>query len=67
MAEIIINDYRYWNAFYWNRNCLTQFLIDKSNWPDANKWNKYNYDFLFFCGNKNNLSFSEIENLVTYI
>ena len=46
-------------------NCLTQFLITKSNDVDAKKWNKYNYDFLFFCGNKNNLSFPEIENLVT--
>jgi hypothetical protein len=32
---------------------------------DVKKWNNYNYDFLFFVGNKNNLTFSEIENLVT--
>ena len=46
-------------------NCLTHFLIKKSNTPDAKKWNSYSYDFLFFVGNKNNLTFDEIENLVT--
>ena len=46
-------------------NCLTHFLIKKSDTPDAKKWNSYSYDFLFFVGNKNNLTFDEIENLVT--
>ena len=64
-AEILISDYRFSMPSIGIENCLTQFLITKSNDVDAKKWNKYNYDFLFFCGNKNNLSFPEIENLVT--
>ena len=46
-------------------NCLTHFLVSKSGELDSKKWNDYSYDFLFFVGNKNNLTFSEIENLVT--
>lgn len=64
-GEILINDYRFSMPSIGIENCLTQFLITKSSESDSNKWNSYNYDFLFFCGNKNNLTFSEIENLVT--
>jgi hypothetical protein len=44
--------------------CITEFLIQKSEEPGSNVYNSYNYDFSFFIGNKNNLNFSEIENLI---
>jgi hypothetical protein len=46
-------------------NCLTSFLMEKSTQVGGKKYASYNYDFLFFIGNKNHLSFSEIENLIT--
>jgi hypothetical protein len=46
-------------------NCLTQFLVSKSVDKNAEIWNDYTYDFLFFLCGVNNLNFSEIENLVT--
>lgn len=45
-------------------NCLTNFLIKKSNLPNASQYNNYHYDFTYFLGNKNKVSFNEIENLV---
>jgi len=45
-------------------NSLTNFLIVKSNQEDAFNYNKYNYDFTYFVGDKNNLKFKEIENLI---
>ena len=64
-AEIIIDDYRFSMPSIGIENCLTHFLVSKSGELDSKKWNDYSYDFLFFVGNKNNLTFSEIENLVT--
>ena len=62
---ILINEYKFSMPSIGIENCLTHFLIKKSDTPDAKKWNSYSYDFLFFVGNKNNLTFDEIENLVT--
>lgn len=45
-------------------NCLTNFLIQKSNLPNNLHYNDYNYDFTYFLGNKNSVSFDEVENLV---
>lgn len=64
-GEIIISDYRFSMPSIGVENCLTNFLIDKSPDKNSNKWNNYSYDFLFFTCNKNNLTFNEIENLVT--
>lgn len=64
-GEIVIDDYRFSMPSIGIENCLTNFLVLKSDDKDAKKWNAYNYDFLFFVGNKNNLTFNEIENLVT--
>jgi hypothetical protein len=64
-GEIVIDNYRFSMPSIGIENCLTNFLVLKSDDVDAKKWNSYNYDFLFFVGNKNNLTFSEIENLVT--
>jgi len=46
-------------------NCLSQFLLSKSNKEDSESFTNYSYDFLFFLGVKNTLTFSEIENLIT--
>jgi hypothetical protein len=64
-AEIILDDYKFSMPSIGIENCLTNFLLSKYGDKDVKKWNNYNYDFLFFVGNKNNLTFSEIENLVT--
>jgi hypothetical protein len=64
-GEIEVDGYKFSMPSIGIENCLTQFLINKSSDKDAAKWNDYNYDFLFFMGGRNNLSFSEIENLVT--
>lgn len=64
-AEIIMSGYKVSMPSIGIENCLTQFLVNRSFDKDAKKWNDYSYDFLFFCGNKNYLSDSEIENLVT--
>jgi hypothetical protein len=63
--EILIDDYKFSLPSIGIENCLTNFLSTKSNDVDYMKWNNYNYDFLFFVNNKNNLNYSEIENLVT--
>lgn len=46
-------------------NSLTQYLLSISNNVGSDKYNDYSYDFLFFLGKKNNLTFEEIENLIT--
>lgn len=46
-------------------NCLTNFLISKSNDPNAHLYNNYFYDFTHFLEvGKNSITFDEIENLV---
>lgn len=63
--QINIDGYKFSWPTIGVENCLTQFLLDKSFKSDSKAWNNYNYDFIFFLGNKNNLTFEEIENLVT--
>lgn len=45
-------------------NSLTQFLLSKSSLSDSSLYNAYSYDFLYFLGNKNTLTFDEIDNLI---
>jgi len=45
-------------------NCITNYLISKSDEHDAIKYNDYSYDFIFFLGNKRSITFNEIENLI---
>lgn len=45
-------------------NCLTNFLIDKSYSTNATRFNEYNYDFTYFMGNKDRMTFEEIDNLI---
>lgn len=62
--EFIIEDYRFCLPSIGLENCLTNFLISKSNEPNAIRYNKLNYDFIFFLGDKRKISFSEIDNLI---
>jgi hypothetical protein len=64
-AEILIDGYRFSMPSIGLESSLISFLMNKTNIADANVWNNYSYDFLFFCGNKKSLTISEIENLVT--
>lgn len=62
--EIKINGYKYTLPSIGVENCLTNFLISKSTAPDAVKYNSLNYNFTYFLNHRNQISFSEIENLI---
>lgn len=59
-----INGYRFTLPSIGVENSLTNFLISKSSDPEAEKYNDYSYSFTYFVGNKEFLTFDEIENLV---
>jgi len=59
-----INGYKYSLPSISIENCLTEFLYYKSFEENPNQWNKYNYDFIFFLGKREFLTFDEIENLI---
>lgn len=59
-----IDDYKFTLPSIGIENCLTNFLISKSNQPDAIRYNKFNYDFTYFLADKKKISFSEIDNLI---
>lgn len=60
----LIDGYKYTLPTIGVENCLTNFLISKSFDSDAIKYNNFNYLFTYFLGQRNNISFSEIENLI---
>ena len=62
--EIKIDGYKYTLPTIGVENCLTNFLITKSILPDSEKYNSLNYNFTYFLGQKNKISFGEIENLI---
>lgn len=62
--EIVVDGYRVSLPSIGIEDSLTRYLISKVDHPDADKWNHYSYDFLYFLGNKNRLTFGEIENLI---
>jgi hypothetical protein len=62
--EFVIDGFRYSVPCIGVENSLTHFLISKSGEPNAEAYNKYSYDFLYFLGHKSTLSFSEIDNLI---
>lgn len=62
--EFIIDGFRYSLPCIGVENSLTHFLISKSDDPNAKEYNDYSYDFLYFLGHKNKLSYSEIDNLI---
>jgi hypothetical protein len=59
-----INGYKYTLPSIGVENSLTNFLIIKSSEIDSFNYNNYTYDFTHFVGDKNNLKFKEIENLI---
>lgn len=59
-----IDGYKYTIPTIGVENCLTNFLISKSYEPDAIKYNYLSYDFTYFLGDKNVITFSEIDNLI---
>jgi hypothetical protein len=62
--QFVIDGYQFTLPSIGVENCLTNFLINKNNRPDSSKYNNYNYDFTYFLGDKNKVTFSEIENLI---
>jgi hypothetical protein len=59
-----LNGYKYSLPSLGIENSLTNFLINKSIDPEAAKYKTLNYNFTYFLGHKNNVSYSEIENLI---
>lgn len=62
--EFVINGFRYSLPCIGVENSLTNFLVSKSCEENAEVYNDYSYDFLYFLGHKPRLSFSEIDNLI---
>lgn len=59
-----IDGYKYKLPSIGIENSVTAYLIEKSYEQNAEKFNQYNYNFTYFLGNKDTLSFQEIENLI---
>lgn len=64
-CSFLVDGYKFAMPSVGVENSLTQYLFSISNQHGSDKYNDYSYDFLFFLGKKNNLTFDEIENLVT--
>lgn len=62
--QFIIDDFKFSLPSIGVENCITNYLISKSDEHDAIKYNDYSYDFIFFLGNKRSVSFNEIDNLI---
>ena len=62
--EFLIDDYKFSLPSLGVENSITQFLIEKSREVGSEKYNNYNYNFVYFVGNKNFLSKDEMENLI---
>jgi len=59
-----ISNYKYTLPTIGIEISLTNYLGKKSLEPDSEKYNDYFYDFIYFLGNKSELSFTEIDNLI---
>lgn len=62
--EFVIDGYRLSLPTIGAENSLTNFLIHKSKENELGVYNNYFYEFTYFIGHKNKLSFNEIENLI---
>ena len=62
--EFVIDGFRYSIPCIGVENSLTHFLILKSDAPNASDYNTFSYDFLYFLGHKNNITFNEIDNMI---
>jgi len=62
--EFIIEEFKFSLPSIGVENCITKYLIDKSDEYGVAKYNEFNYDFIFFLGNKRSITFNEIDNLI---
>jgi transposase len=62
--EFTIEDFKFTLPSIGVENCLTNYLISKSDDSDVEKYTNYNYDFIYFLGNKKSITFNEIDNLI---
>src|ERR1035437_4148128 len=62
--EFVIDGYRFSIPSIGIETSVTQFLIEKSYATDADRYNHYEYNFMYFLGNKKRLTFNEIDNLI---
>lgn len=60
----VINGYKFSLPSIGIENSLTNFLIKKSYDEDSSNYNDYSYNFTYFLGDKEFLTFEEIENLI---
>lgn len=59
----LISGYKYTLPTIGIEDSLTNYLISRHD-EDMKKYNEYNYDFIYFLGEKNKLEFNEIDNLI---
>jgi len=62
--EFTIEDFKFTLPSIGVENCLTKYLVSKSDDSDVDKYTNYNYDFIYFLGNKKSITFNEIDNLI---
>lgn len=62
--QFIIDDFKFSLPSIGIENSITNFLFSKINDKEIEEYNYYSYDFMFFLGNKKNITFNEIENLI---
>ena len=60
----VINGYKFSLPSIGIENSLTNFLINKSYDEDSSNYTDYSYNFTYFLGDKEFLTFEEIENLI---
>ena len=59
-----INGYKFTLPSIGIENSLTNYLISKSHDPEAERFNEYSYNFTYFLGNREFVTFEEIDNLI---
>ena len=62
--SVLMDGYKFSFPSIGIEDCFTYFLLEKNSKFGFESVSKLNYDFLFFCGNKNHLTNKEIENLI---
>lgn len=60
----VVNGYRFTLPSIGIENSLTNYLMSKSSEEDALKYNDYSYSFTYFLGNREFVTFDEIDNLI---
>lgn len=60
-----IDGYKFSMPSLGTEESVTRYLIDRTKYDNEKRYDELNYDFIFFLGGKNHLTFDEIENLLT--